>query len=156
MGGTAQSFFRMHEHGVQPVERRVLPTVHPPHAPCSQKNVRPQGTAEGWAAESHIQAAHDCPSPHLPCARARGLQQEPPNSSCPPAARSVPTQLLTGPVRKRTGLMRTEAGAGGGAWAREPRGTSAWLSRRDVASGAPPSALLRRSALCWHVCCEGG
>jgi len=141
-------FFECTSSAVQQVERRVLPIARPPHARCLQKNVRPQGTAEGWAAESRIRAANDCPSPHLPCTRARGLQQEPPNFSCPPAARSVPTQLLTGPARKRAGLMRTEAGAGGGAWAREPRGTSAWLSRRDVASGAPPSALsvVRRCA----------
>ena len=112
------------------MERRVRPTAHPPLAPCLQKNVRPRGFGERWATESHIQAANDCPSPHSPCARARVLQQEPPNFSCPPTARSVPTQLHAGSVRKRTGLMRTEAGASGGAWARERRGTSAWLSRR--------------------------
>ena len=125
-------FFRMREHGS--TTGGAARAAHCPPAARSllAKNVRPQGTAEGWAAESHIQAAHDCPSPPLavrPCPRfAAGA----PNFSCPPTARWVPTQLLAGPVRKRTGLMRTEAGAGGGAWEREPRDTSAWLSRRDV------------------------
>lgn len=63
------------------------PTRRPPTA-C----LRPRGTGEGWAAESHIQAANDCPSPHWQCTHARILQQEP-LTSCPPMTRAVPTQL---------------------------------------------------------------
>ena len=59
-----------------------------------------------------------CPRPHF----AAGA----PNLSCPPATHSTPAQLLcgspAGPVHKRTGLMRTEAGAGGGACACERLG----------------------------------
>ena len=65
-------FFRMREHGS--ATGGAARAAHCPPAARSllAKNVRPQGTAEGWAAESHIQAAHDCPSPPLavrPCPR---------------------------------------------------------------------------------------
>jgi len=113
---------------VQQVERCVLPN-RPPAArlllACKKKSAAAGHRGEGWAAESHIQAANDCPSPHWPCTRARILQQEP-LTSCPPTTRAVPTQLLCASPRlrwakgwgscvQRPGLVAGHGHASGGA-----------------------------------------
>ena len=64
------------------------------------------------------------PRPHFAAGAPNFLPTHDPRS-----AHSAALRFPAAPVGKRLGLMRAEAGAGGGAWARERRGTSAWLSR---------------------------
>jgi len=94
-----------------------------------KKNARPRGTGEVGRRSRifrRLMAARP-PTRHAPASAfcSRSTQHFLPTHGTL-SAHSAALRSPAGPGRKRTGLMCTEARAGGGAWEREQRGTSAW------------------------------
>ena len=111
-----------------------------------KKNARPRGTGEVGRRSRifrRLMAARP-PTRHAPASAfcSRSTQHFLPTHGTL-SAHSAALRSPAGPGRKRTGLMCTEARAGGGAWERERRGTSAW-DRTPSAVCVVPCHLRRR------------
>ena len=148
----------MQAWGVQQVERRELPTAHdvPPACCLGAKKCAAPGHRRGWAAESHIQAANGCPSPtrHAPAPAfcSRSTQHFLPTHGTL-SAHSAALRSPAGPGRKRTGLMCTEAGAGGGEGLLS-RATGLVLASPTMSHDFAPRTHSARSH--WAVCARLG